>query len=198
MMQAMDHENRVFTIGHSTHSIERFVELLRRHGVTAVADVRSVPYSRHQPQFNRESLKKSLNQVGIEYVFLGKELGARSDDPACYDGRQVNYRRLAQTALFREGLERVRRGRETYCVALMCAEREPLDCHRTLLVARELEAIGMPVAHILADGCVEFTCECAAAATQAYAPSRTGAFSVVIGADRASVCEARGTRGLCR
>ena len=154
-MGAMSSKPLVLTIGHSTHSIERFLELLQQHGVTAVADVRSVPYSRFQPQFNRETLRAILKQHGIAYVFLGKELGARSDDESCYEHGRVQYRRLAQTPVFRAGIERVRKGSEQHRIALMCAEREPLECHRTLLVARELVAEGLEVVHIHADGRLE-------------------------------------------
>lgn len=146
---------KVLTIGHSTHTIERFVELLRQHGVTALADVRSAPYSRFNPQFNKTTLESSLLENSIAYVFLGKELGARSDDPSCYENGRVRYGRLAQTALFKAGIERVKKGMATHSVALMCAEKEPLECHRTLLVSRALEREGTPVAHIHADGRLE-------------------------------------------
>jgi uncharacterized protein (DUF488 family) len=145
----------VFTIGHSTHPIDRFVDLLRQHGVTAVADVRSVPYSRFHPQFNRETLQSTLKTRGIAYVFLGKELGARSDDPTCYEGGRVQYQRLALTELFKTGLERVRSGSEKLRLTLMCAEGEPLACHRTVLISRELIAIGIDVVHIHSDGHLE-------------------------------------------
>jgi uncharacterized protein (DUF488 family) len=145
----------VFTIGHSTQTIERFLTLLNRHGITAAADVRSNPYSRMNPQFNRETLQKNLDRAGIAYVFLGRELGARSEDPACYENGQVQYDRLARTELFRQGLDRVQEGMKRYRVALMCAEKEPLHCHRTVLVARHLTARGIAVQHILADGALE-------------------------------------------
>lgn len=150
-----DAPGTLFTIGHSTHPAERFVELLRRHGITAVSDVRSAPYSRMNPQYNREPLKELLVRSGIAYVFLGEELGARSSDPACYEGGKVQYDRLAQTALFRRGIERVLEGSKRFTIALMCAEKEPLSCHRTILVARHLRAAGAPVEHILADGRTE-------------------------------------------
>jgi uncharacterized protein (DUF488 family) len=120
-----------------------------------VCDVRSTPFSRFNPQFNREALQTSLQAAGIAYVFLGKELGARSDDPACYHNGKVQYDRLAATALFQEGLDRIRRSTEQYRIVLMCAEKEPLDCHRTILVSRQLVARGFEVHHILADGCLE-------------------------------------------
>jgi uncharacterized protein (DUF488 family) len=145
----------VFTIGHSTHSLERFIALLKQHDITALGDVRSRPYSRVTPQFNREDLKKELRRVGVAYVFLGKELGARSEDPSCYEGGRVQYDRLAQTEMFRQGIDRVREGMNKYRLALMCAEKEPLECHRTVLVARHLDALGIPVLHILADGRLE-------------------------------------------
>ena len=145
----------ILTIGHSTHKLERFTALLKRHGVTAIADVRSAPYSRFNPHFNRAELERSLKAEGIRYVFLGRELGARSEDPACYDKGRVQYARLARTEAFREGIERLRRGATEHRIACMCAEREPLECHRTLLVARALEAEGLKVAHIHADGRLE-------------------------------------------
>ncbi len=149
-------QDTVFTIGHSTHPQERFIGLLRQHGITALCDVRSTPYSRMNPQFNREELEKALLAHGIEYRFLGKELGARSDDPHCYEAGKVQYERLAETAPFKYGLKRVLRGmKEDFRIALMCAEKEPLECHRTILVARHLAALGIEVAHILADGRLE-------------------------------------------
>jgi uncharacterized protein (DUF488 family) len=145
----------VITIGHSTHAIEAFVDLLRKHGVTAVADVRSAPFSRFNPQFNKDALDQRLRSHGIKYAFLGRELGARSDDRSCYENGRVVYARLARTDLFHQGIERVIRGSEEHRIALLCAEKEPLECHRTLLVARALDERGIEVAHILADGRVE-------------------------------------------
>ena len=149
-------QNTVFTIGHSTHPQERFIALLLQHGITALCDVRSKPYSRMNPQFNREELNEVLLAQGIEYRFLGKELGARSDDPNCYENGKVQYDRLAETELFKYGLKRVLRGmRDDFRIALMCAEKEPLECHRTILVARHLVALGVTIEHILVDGNLE-------------------------------------------
>src|SRR5258707_92198 len=124
----------IYTIGHSTHPIEQFVTLLKSVSITAVSDVRSRPYSRMNPQFNREPLKATLRAEGIKYVFLGKELGARSDDQSCYRNGQLQYDLLAGTELFRQGIERMKEGARSFRIALMCAEKEPLDCHRTILV----------------------------------------------------------------
>ena len=153
----MTRKKRVLlTVGHSNHALEAFVALLLQHGVTVLADVRSAPYSRFNPQFNRKALDASLEAVGIRYVFMGRALGGRPDDPSCYDedGR-VRYDRLAGTPLFREGLERIVDGAGRERIALMCAEKEPLDCHRTILVGRSLAERGVAVAHILADGALE-------------------------------------------
>lgn len=147
-----------FTVGHSTQSIEQFIRLLTDHGVSAIADVRSTPYSQHNPQFNREELRNSLKRESISYVFLGKELGARSDDECCFVHNKVNYRLLAGTALFKSGINRVIDGARSNRVALMCAERDPLDCHRTILVARELakgSAEEVKITHILQSGALE-------------------------------------------
>lgn len=147
--------NKIMTIGHSTHPIAQFLDLLAENGVTAIADVRSSPFSRHAPQFNRDALKLSLKHAGIAYVFLGNRLGARSDDPCHYDRGKVVYGRLAASAGFRQGIDRLLAGAETHRVALMCAERDPLTCHRTILVSRALVEQGITVDHILADGQVE-------------------------------------------
>lgn len=146
---------RIRTVGHSTHSIERFIQLLQQNGVTALADVRSAPYSRFNPQFNREPLRAALKCAEIEYVFLGRELGARSDDPLCYENGMVVYDRLAATALFQRGLDRLVEGARRYDIALVCAEKDPLLCHRTILVSRQLILRGVSVEHILGDGSIE-------------------------------------------
>jgi uncharacterized protein (DUF488 family) len=151
----MSAPRQILTIGHSTYPIERFVELLRRNGVTAVADVRSSPFSRYNPQFNKEALQVALKDEGIAYIFMGRELGGRSPDKGCYVDGRIQYDRVARTAFFQEGIERVRKGAGEYRIALMCAEKEPLDCHRTLLVARALDKAGERVGHIHADGHVE-------------------------------------------
>lgn len=146
----------VFTVGHSNHSPEAFIKLLQRHNVEEVADVRSAPYSRYIPHFNHEPLNGILENVGIGYTFLGETLGGRPADRSCYDADgRVQYERVADTDPFDDGIRRIIRGTEERRLALMCTEKEPLECHRTLLIARTLTERGVAVAHILADGNLE-------------------------------------------
>ncbi len=145
----------IFTIGHSNIAIEGFLALLRRHGITVVSDVRSHPYSRYLPHFNGPALKAALRAAGIGYVFLGRELGARPEDPSCYVDNTAAYEKIAATALFAEGLDRVRKGMGMSTIALTCAEKDPLICHRAILVCRHLRAPGLAINHILPDGSLE-------------------------------------------
>ena len=147
--------NTVLTIGHSNHPLETFMDLLLQHRVTVLADVRSAPYSRFNPHFNREPLATALKARQIRYVYLGRELGGRSDDPDCYEDGRIRYERLAQTDRFHEGIERVMRGAVEHRIVLMCSEKEPVDCHRTLLVAQSIDKRGMDIAHIHPDGRLE-------------------------------------------
>jgi uncharacterized protein (DUF488 family) len=128
--------------------VDGFILVLETHRVTAVADVRSAPYSRFNPGFNREGLKRELKKHGISYVFLGRELGGRPTDPASYEDGRASYSRMAQSEPFKEGLERVISGSAKHRIALMCSEGDPLNCHRMLLVARALTERGVSVLHI--------------------------------------------------
>jgi len=147
----------IYTIGHSNHPWGRFVELLKMHEIEAVADVRSHPYSRYCPQFNREAVCDALRngEEGISYVYLGREFGVRRWEDEYYENDKVRYERIARSDLFRQGLAPLLKGCKTHRIALMCAEQDPLGCHRTVLVARELDRKGIAVRHILADGTLE-------------------------------------------
>jgi uncharacterized protein (DUF488 family) len=133
------------TIGHSNHPIERFVDLLKAGGVERLVDVRSTPYSRRFPQFGRERLSKSLAAARIDYVWEGAALGGKPEAGGSYDT-------LAARPAFKEALDRLIAGRENATLCLMCAEKEPLDCHRTVLVSRRLAERGVEIEHLLADG----------------------------------------------
>ena len=148
----MSHDS-ILTIGHSNHSIERFLSLLNCHSVEVVADVRSHPYSTYAPVFDHEALEKSLRAAGLQYVYLGKELGGRPRGNAYYDtdGR-VLYGKVAESSAFREGLARLEKGLRKSVVALLCAEEDPAVCHRRLLVTRVLAEREVRVQHIRGDG----------------------------------------------
>jgi uncharacterized protein (DUF488 family) len=142
----------ILTIGHSRHSIDAFKELLKFSGVTAIADVRSSPWSRHNPQFNRSDLKLSLRSARIDYRFYGKQLGGRPTDPSLFHGPTADYEAMARTREFNDGIDMVLSGAAKHQIALMCSEHDPIDCHRCLLVGRALAERGAAMGHILANG----------------------------------------------
>lgn len=142
----------LYTLGHSNHSIEYFVKLLKKYDIEVVADVRSVPYSRYNPQFKKNNLKVHLREHGIRYVFMGQELGGKPQNEKMYCHGKVNYSQLAETPAFRGGLKRLKKGIEKYRIAVVCAEKDPYTCHRYFLVGAELEKLGVNVRHILDDG----------------------------------------------
>ncbi|MFP4008036.1 MAG: DUF488 family protein [Spirulinaceae cyanobacterium] len=145
----------LYTVGHSNLEIEDFISLLQQHQITAVADVRSSPYSRRFPQFNQTAIQKSLKAIDISYVFLGQELGARTEDSNCYVEGKALYENIAKTELFSQGIQRIIKGLEHYKIALMCAEKDPITCHRTILVCRRLKEFDLDIHHILNDGSLE-------------------------------------------
>src|SRR5207247_1205287 len=144
----------IMTIGHSNHPIEKLVGLLQASAVAVVVDTRSQPYSKYTVQFNREALQSAIAGAGMKYLYLGRELGGRPEGAGFYDAEgHVLYARVAESRPFREGIERVLAGSEQYRVALLCAEEDPRDCHRRLLVARVLaERGGALIRHIRGDG----------------------------------------------
>ena len=146
--------HRIYTIGHSNHETGHFIRLLKKHDITAVCDVRSVPYSKYNPQFNPKSIKQSLGAVNVEYFYLGDKLGAWIDDPTCYIDRIVQYDRVCKTKTFRDGLDWVKKESNNNNLALMCGEKEPVGCHRMYLVCRHIRG-EFEIMHILADGNLE-------------------------------------------
>jgi uncharacterized protein (DUF488 family) len=145
----------LLTIGHSNLSADRFMALLTRASVTAVADVRSIPFSRWCPWFSAKALAQRLAGEGIAYIALGDSLGGRRRDPKLYRNGVADYEAMATRPEFVAGLERVVDEIARHRVCLLCAEREPLDCHRCLLVGRALAERGLTLGHIRADGTVE-------------------------------------------
>jgi len=146
----------VFTIGHSTHQSDWFVNLIKRYEIEVLVDIRSHPFSQRVPHFDLDAIRESVRAAGIRYVYLGRELGGRPADTNLYDedGR-VLYGKVAETALFKTGIERLEKGVHRYRVALMCSEEDPAGCHRRLLVGRVLAGLGILSSHIRGDATVE-------------------------------------------
>ena len=118
-----------------------------------VADVRSQPYAAYATHFNSAPIRLLLTNAGIQYVFLGGELGGRPEDPACYDAEgYVLYDRVAASSRFMQGITRLEHGIQRYRVAIMCSEENPAECHRNLLIGRVLAGRGIVLQHIRADG----------------------------------------------
>jgi uncharacterized protein (DUF488 family) len=146
----------VYTIGHSNHPIEEFIKLLNHYSINCVCDVRSTPYSRYAEQYNREYLKEVLESKNIMYLYFGDEFGARRNEKSLLTDGVVDFIKVAKDDKFICGITRVKKGiQKDYRIVLMCTEKEPLECHRTILVSKNLEASGISVAHILANGFVK-------------------------------------------
>lgn len=144
----------LLTIGHSNHPVEKFIGLLQQAGVKTVADVRTVPRSRRYPQFNEKALGKSLGDAGIDYLYFGRELGGRPADKNLLTDGVADYEKMAASEGFKGALDRLLGHAAKTSTAAMCAEGNPLECHRCLLVARRVAERGVAVAHILPDGAV--------------------------------------------
>jgi uncharacterized protein (DUF488 family) len=151
----MNSPQLLFTIGHSSQTIEDVIARLQQHGVETVADVRSSPYSGRYPQFSREALQKSLIVGGIRYLFLGRELGARRDEPECYVEDRASYEEISKLPNFQRGIEMLLAAAQQRRVALMCAEQDPLTCHRSILICRELAHCAIEIHHICRSGAIE-------------------------------------------
>ena len=150
--QRMAECNEIWSVGHSNHSIERFIEILIESGITSVVDLRSQPYSRYTGHFNQIPLQRALESAGITYTFMGNELGGRPTDKLMYDAEgHVLYSEMAKSQLFKDGLEQLIEISDQSPTAMMCSEEDPTDCHRRLLVTRVLEELPIPVTHIRGD-----------------------------------------------
>jgi uncharacterized protein (DUF488 family) len=146
--------HRLYTIGHSNRSIDEFVALLHQHHVACIADVRSQPTSARFPYFNADPLRSRLRAEDIDYKFWGDELGARRQEPDCYEQGQAKYSLIAKAFAFQQGLDQLRLELERHPIALMCAEKDPLSCHRTILVCRQLRG-EFEIEHIIDNDAIE-------------------------------------------
>lgn len=146
---------RLFTIGYSGQDMRSFIGLLSANRVDVVCDVRSTPYSNYKPDFSRGPFRRHLNIAGMKYVFLGDELGARPKDRSCYVAGQATYDRIAKSDFFAKGLARLRSGVEQLNLALVCSESDPIECHRAVLICRNLNDLRSRIVHIHSDGSLE-------------------------------------------
>ena len=144
----------IVTVGHSNHSIDTFLALLEGAGVTALADVRSTPWSRRWPQYRKTELKLALEEAGIAYVWLGDALGGKPGDPALWTDGRPDRAKIAASPDFAAGIDRLIDGSARFQIAIMCAEKDPRQCHRTNLVTPALIAREIEVRHLLADGTI--------------------------------------------
>lgn len=144
---------QVYTIGHSNHSIETFLELLERYEIEVLVDVRTNPFSRFSRQFSHDPLKSAIQNAGLKYLHLGKELGGKPKEPEFYDAEgHIDYARIAQSQRFAEGIERLAAGCVKYRVVIMCAEENPSECHRRRLIGPVLAQHGIEEMHIRGNG----------------------------------------------
>lgn len=152
------HIKGLFSIGYATKPIQVFIKQLKHYNISAIADVRSVPYSKAFFDYHQDALKKTLKAENIHYVYLGDELGPRSKDESHYDdNNQIQFKRLMQSQLYLDGMDRVQQGLDKgLYIALMCAEKDPADCHRSLLIGEYLqEHHQLDLQHIQHDGSLE-------------------------------------------
>ena len=157
MINKLKGQNQIFSIGHSNHTIEKFLSLLKAFDIDVVVDVRSHPHSKYAPHFSSSDLKQELGKSGIKYLYLGKELGGRPNDEGFYDDKgYVLYNEWSQSAIFLAGIERLEHGIQNYRVAMMCSEENPVQCHRRLLITPVLIGRGIEVRHIRGDGELQF------------------------------------------
>jgi uncharacterized protein (DUF488 family) len=151
----MTKKNIIYTIGHSNYESDKLIKLLSSHAIEVIADVRQHPYSKYVPQFNKENIERTLSNANIKYVFMGDLLGARPQDINCYTDNRVDFAKLSKASFFQEGISRLLNGSKKYRIALMCAEKDPVTCHRTILVSRELLKNNIKILHILDDSTIE-------------------------------------------
>lgn len=148
--------NTIFTIGHSQHPIEHFINLLKKNNINYVIDVRSTPYSKYAQEYDRENIENVLKQNNIKYSFMGKHFGARQEDKTLYTKEgYLDFEKVAKTDKFNAALNNVKKGMENNNIALMCLEKKPIDCHRAILVANAFYKADCNVEHILENGDLE-------------------------------------------
>ena len=168
---------KVYTIGHSIHSIDFFLKLLNKFDINCVIDVRSTPFSKYAPQYNISEIKKLLNSNGIYYLFMGKEFGARQTDTTLYDSNGLlNFEKVIKSNQFQFGIKRVKEGLDKgFNITFMCTEKDPIDCHRSILVGRAFHDEKFDVLNIIEDGYIQTQEELIERLLNHYFPTRNQA-----------------------
>ncbi len=139
----------LYTIGHGNRTIEEFIQLLQYYSIAFLVDVRSQPYSRHNPQFSRSLLEKSLSEYSIRYLYMGNTLGGRPSDESCYIDDKVDYALVSTKSFYQQGIQRLRTAwAKRLRVAIMCSELKPQECHRSKLIGNTLFEQHIDVSHI--------------------------------------------------
>jgi len=146
---------KTYTIGHSNNSLEHLTKLLKENNVNVLLDVRSHPYSKFVPQFNRENLERESKRLGLKYRFAGDYLGGKPEDKSCYDGNEVNYDKIAEKDYYKKAIKRLIEISKETITAVLCSEENPHACHRHKLIAKTLLDMGVEVLHIRHNGKVE-------------------------------------------
>jgi uncharacterized protein (DUF488 family) len=142
--------NMIYTIGHSNIAQESFIDVLKQFKIQLVIDVRSSPYSKFVPHFNRENIKKTFKENDIKYIFLGNYIGGKPKAMKYYQNGKVNYDLIEKSEHYKEGIDKIIELNED--LALMCSEENPYNCHRHHLITQTLLKNELEVIHIRKEG----------------------------------------------
>lgn len=148
---------RIYTIGHSTEPVECLITRLKQHAINCVVDVRSIPYSQYAHQYNASFIKGMLREVHINYLYMGKEFGARQEKAQYFDEKGIlDFLKYQKSPSFQNGVIRIENGiKKDYKIAFMCTEKDPIDCHRNIMVAKYFFNQGYSIGNIMIDGSIQ-------------------------------------------
>ena len=146
----------IYTIGHSNHDLLDFLDILKKYDVKLLVDLRSDPYSKYAPQFNKSEFQQHVEAAGIKYRYSGSSIGGKPKDSSLFTSSgKPDYDKLAATQPFQDELKAIVALAEKTRIALMCSEGNPTECHRERIIAPVLKSMGVKVVHIMPDGNTE-------------------------------------------
>lgn len=148
----MSLNQHLYTIGHSNHDLDYFLSLLKKQSIELLVDVRSAPYSKHAPHFNKQNQKNSLESNFIDYFYLGNQIGGRPSNKSYYDGEKVLYSLFEKDKKYLDGINILIRLIKKKKTVIMCTEENPLKCHRHMLITQTLLKKGFSIYHIRGNG----------------------------------------------